>query len=115
MPVPAQVRGFPGDNHKVSRPGQDLLVAAGANVRLAGLRGADAAELDVARLVGRGQVDQVLQFLQAATGMVRAGALATSGGPSYHGRQVSPRRHWYCPTTEPVRVVGPVRDEERDL
>ena len=60
MPVPAQVRGFPGDNHKVSRPGQDLLVAAGANVRLAGLRAADAAELDIARLVGRGQVDQVL-------------------------------------------------------
>jgi hypothetical protein len=114
MPVPAQVRGFAGDDYKVSRPGQDLLVAARANVRLAGLRGADAAELDVARLVGRGQVDEVLQFLQA-TGMVRAGALATSGGPSYHGGQVSLRRHWYCPTTEPVRVVGPARDEERDL
>jgi hypothetical protein len=60
MPVPAEVRGLAGDDHKMSRPGQDFLVAAGAEIGLAGLVGADAAELDVGWPVGGGQVDQVL-------------------------------------------------------
>lgn len=44
MPVPAQVRRGVGDDHQVAAPHGDLLVAAGAEVRLASLEGLDPPE-----------------------------------------------------------------------
>ncbi len=87
--MPAQVRGVAGDNHEMSRSGQDLLVAPGAEVGLAGLRRADAADLDLARLRAGGQINQLLQVLEPQGGTVRSSALAAVGGRSYHVRQVS--------------------------
>jgi hypothetical protein len=58
--MPAQVRGVARDDHQVSGPGLDLLVATGAKVGLAGLRRADTAELDFARPLARGLLDQLL-------------------------------------------------------
>jgi hypothetical protein len=47
VPVAAQVRLVQRHDDKVPDPGWDLLVAPGAEIRLGGLVGVDAADLEV--------------------------------------------------------------------
>jgi hypothetical protein len=46
MPVPAQVGGVDGDNDYMAGAAADLLRTARAHVRLRGLKGVNAADLD---------------------------------------------------------------------
>jgi len=83
--VPAQVRGVAGDNDDVSRPRCDFLLAARAEVGLAGLRWVDPPDVEAEGFTGGGQVRDLLQFLELERRAYGATPASTaSGGRASH-------------------------------
>src|SRR5581483_8240979 len=73
VPVPAQVGIVHGDDHDVAQPGDDVLVAAGAEVVLRRLIGVDPADLDL--VIGRRVVRHYLGIRAHST---RSSVIATA-------------------------------------
>jgi hypothetical protein len=92
--MPAKIGRLPGYYDQVRSPRPDLLLAAGADVGLACLRGLDPLDFDAAQVAEGSQFDKVLQLSQrGAVSSVLAPAVASStGGPGHAAKLASWRR-----------------------
>ncbi len=83
--MPAQVRGVPGHDYDVSRPDGDFVLAARAQVGLAGLGWVDAPDVEAEWFAGGGEVGDLLQLFQFERRPGRATPAGTApwGGTSH--------------------------------
>jgi len=90
--VPPQVGGVPGDDDNVGGARPDLLLAARAQVGLAGLRRVNAPDIEAKRFPRRRQVGDLLQFLQFERGTCGPSpSPSASRGRSSHTTSYRPR------------------------
>ena len=83
--MPAEVRGVAGDDYNVSGPDGNFLLAAGAQVGLAGLRRVDTPDVEAEGFARGGQVGDFLQLLelQRCTRRTTPTGTAAGGGASH--------------------------------